>query len=58
VYDFAKRLFEQRIAEMPPTFAEELAALRRKVTVARSVSWIRSGLGRVKQALKMGAQAA
>jgi len=51
VYDFASRLFEKRIADMPPTFAEELAALRRKVTKAETVSWIRSGLSRVKSAL-------
>jgi hypothetical protein len=48
VYDFAKDLFERRIASMPPTFAEELASLKRKVRVARGVGWIRSGLGRVK----------
>ena len=53
VYDFAKALFEKKIAEMPARFPEELASLRRKVTVARGVSWLRSGLGRVRGALKL-----
>ncbi len=51
IYDFAKGLFEGQIAKMPPTFADELASLKRKITVARGVSWVRSGFGRVKEAL-------
>ncbi len=47
VYAFAKELFEKQIAQMPPTFADELASLRRKVTVARGVSWLRSGAARL-----------
>ena len=53
VYDHAKGLFEKRLAEMPASFGEELASLRRKVTVARGVSWLRSAAGRVKRALQL-----
>ena len=53
VYDFAKSLFEKQIASMPPTFVEELAALRRNVKVARGVTWIGKNLGRVRNALKL-----
>lgn len=50
VYEFASRLFEKRIAAMPPTFVEELAALRRKVTRTENVNWIRSSFSRAKRA--------
>jgi len=53
LYDFAKGLFEKHIASMPPTFAEELVALRRNLKVARGVSWLGTNLGRVKSALRL-----
>jgi hypothetical protein len=51
LYDLTCAMFEKRIAEQPPSFAEELASLRRNVTVAHGMSWVRSGIGRVKRAL-------
>jgi len=54
LYDFAKSLFEQRIAAQPPGFAQELTSLRRQITVAQKVSWVRSSLGLLKRTLGLG----
>ena len=38
LYQFARELFERRLASQPPGFADELASLRRNVVVAQGVS--------------------
>ena len=44
LYEFARELFEQRLAAQPPEFAEELTALRRDASVVQGVSRVREGL--------------
>ena len=53
LYDLAREIFEKRIAEQPPAFAGDLASLRRNVTMAHGMSWVRSGIDRVKRALSL-----
>lgn len=42
LYRFASELFAGRVAAQPPGFADELAALRRNITVARGAKGLRS----------------
>jgi hypothetical protein len=54
IYEFARTLFEQRVAAAGPAFAEELASLRRKVTVTRNVGRVQGGLRLLARKLGLG----
>ena len=49
LYEFARELFEQRIAAQPPEFASQLAALRRDANLVHGVSRVREGLRSIAQ---------
>ena len=44
LYEFARDLFERRLAAQPPEFADDLAALRRDATLVHGVNRVREGL--------------
>ncbi len=54
LYEFAREIFETRIAGQPPEFAEELAALRRDALVVDGVSRVREGIGSIARKLGLG----
>lgn len=54
LYEFARALFEQRIAAQPPGFADDLAALRRDALVVDGVSRVREGFGSIARKLGLG----
>ena len=54
LYEFAREIFEQRLAAQPPGFAEELAALRRDTRVVEGVSRVREGIGSLARKLGLG----
>lgn len=54
LYEFAREIFEERIAAQPAEFADELAALRRDAMVVDGVSRVREGIGSIARKLGLG----
>ena len=54
LYEFARELFEKRLAAQPPEFANELAALRRDAKIVDGVSRVREGIGSIARKLGLG----
>ena len=53
LYEFARHLFAARIAAQPPEFAQQLAALRRKIKISHGASRVRVGWQLVQRALRL-----
>ncbi len=54
LYEFARELFEERLAAQPPEFATQLAALRRDVKIVDGVSRVKEGIGSLARKLGLG----
>ena len=54
LYEFARELFEKRLAGQPPGFGEKLAALRRGAMVVEGVNRVREGIGSIARKLGLG----
>ena len=54
LYDFARELFQRRIAAQPPEFAEELGALLHDTRAAQAPASVRGGVDFLKRAIGLG----
>lgn len=53
-YEFARALFERRIAEQPPDFTERLAALRKGIQAKQRLRLVHAGLRLIRRTLGSG----